>query len=78
MILFTQNDYLKYSQQMKSTLKETSEKYILDKFTHQYNDKIFKELLSDKKEFISFISKYLENTEFGTLSENIYDNIDYL
>ena len=35
MILFTQNDYLKYSQQMKSTLKETSEKYILDKFTHQ-------------------------------------------
>ena len=76
MILFTQNDYLKYSQQMKSTLKETSEKYILDKFTHQYNDKIFKELLSDKKEFISFISKYLENTEFGTLSENDIEKYD--
>lgn len=70
MILFTQNDYLKYSQQMKSTLKETSEKYILDKFTHQYNDKIFKELLSDKKEFISFIAKFLKNTEFNKFSIN--------
>lgn len=80
MILFTQQDYFKYTKQMNFGLRETSEKYILDikpkKKTHQYNDKIFKELLSDKKEFISFISKYLKDNEFCKLSENDIEKYD--
>ena len=36
---------------------------------HQGKDKLFKEILNDKREVIKFIERYLENKEFGKLSE---------
>ncbi len=71
MILFTYKDYLNLE---KNCLREEKAKYILDtkqeEKTHQYIDKIFKEILSNKKEFIKFLQKYLGGKEFEKLTEN--------
>ncbi len=72
MYLFTYQDYLKYSKERVWRLEE-SEKYIYDEEQekiHQYKDKIFKEILSNKREFIRFIQKYLKGNEFESLTEN--------
>lgn len=43
---------------------------------HQDKDKLFKEILNDKREVIKFIEKYLENKEFGKLSEKDIEKYD--
>ncbi len=74
MVLFTYKDYLKYANLEKINLREEVEKYNLDtkqeEKTHQYSDKIFKEILSNKKEFIKFLQKYLGDKKFEELTEN--------
>ena len=40
-------------------IKEDSEKYNLDIYINKKHDKLFKELLSDKKEAVKFINHYL-------------------
>ena len=73
MYLFTYQDYLKYSKERVWRLEEESETYIYDEEQekiHQYKDKIFKEILSNKREFIRFIQKYLKGNEFESLTEN--------
>ena len=64
MIVFTMVDYWRYQSKIpiRSTVHDTEEKYKLEKErknTHQYHDKIFKEILDNKKEFIMFIKKYI-------------------
>lgn len=73
MYLFTYQDYLRYSKEKAWIIKEESKKYIYDEEQekiHQYKDKIFKEILSNKKEFIKFIQKYLKGNNFENLSES--------
>lgn len=73
MQIFTYVDYLKCSKSIPYGVREESEKYVLHKEQeriHQYKDKIFKKILSDKKEFIKFIQKYLNINEFQNLTEN--------
>ena len=73
MYLFTYQDYLRYSKEKVWMIKEESKKYIYDEEQekiHQYKDKIFKEILSNKKEFIKFIQKYLKGNNFENLSES--------
>lgn len=71
MILYKIEDYRKFTNTGMLLLAEEETEYKLNvqDETHQYKDKIFKEILSDKKEFIKFIEKYLGNEEFGTLQE---------
>ena len=45
--------------QRNITIKEDSEKYNLDIYINKKHDKLFKELLSDKKEAVKFINHYL-------------------
>ena len=45
--------------QRNITIKEDSEKYNLDIHINKKHDKLFKELLSDKKEAVKFINNYL-------------------
>ena len=45
--------------QKNITIKEDSEKYNLDIHINKKHDKLFKELLSDKKEAVKFINHYL-------------------
>ena len=45
--------------QRNITIKEDSEKYNLDIHINKKHDKLFKELLSDKKEAVKFINHYL-------------------
>ena len=66
MVTFTIVDFWKYDSRFPKncTLGEEKVEYKTkeenkNKETHQYHDKIFKELLDDKKEFISFIKKYV-------------------
>ena len=64
MVTFTMVDFWKYKNMFpeNNTLEEEKVEYKTkeeNKETHQYHDKIFKELLDDKKEFISFIKKYV-------------------
>jgi len=73
MYLFTYKDYLKYSREKEWRLEEESAKYTYDveqEKIHQYKDKIFKEILSNKKEFIRFIQKYLKSNKFESLTES--------
>jgi len=67
-IKFTIQDYWRYGAifPVKFELHDTEEEYELEnkqKITHQYRDKIFKEILDDKKEFINFIKKYAKYEE---------------
>jgi len=61
MYLFTFEEYLRCAKIMQMyQLNEESAEYILDaeeEKTHQYKDKIFKEILSNKKEFLKFIKE---------------------
>ena len=64
MEIFTIEDFLTYEKLFfeKCTLGEEKVEYKTkeeNKETHQYHDKIFKELLDDKKEFINFIKRYV-------------------
>ena len=74
MYLFTFEEYLRCAKIMQMyQLNEESAEYILDaeeEKTHQYKDKIFKEILSNKKEFLKFIKKYFGNEINKELSEN--------
>ena len=57
---FSIKNYYQYYKETNtiSALKDVSETYKLEA-THQYHDKIFREVLDDKKEFINFVTKYL-------------------
>lgn len=59
MIHFTIVDYWRYQAifSNKQTIRDRQEEYKIKK-VHQYHDKIFKEILDDKKEFINFMKKY--------------------
>ena len=64
MVTFTMVDFWKYKNMFpeNNTLGEEKVEYKTkkeNKETHQYHDKIFKELLDDKKEFINFIKTYV-------------------
>ena len=64
MVIFTIEDFLTYEKLFPEncTLGEEKVEYKTkeeNKETHQYHDKIFKELLDDKKEFINFIKRYV-------------------
>ena len=48
MITFTILEYLIYQKNLE--LAEEPEEYIVPTKTHQYHDKIFKDILDDKKE----------------------------
>ena len=65
MVIFTIVDFWKYDNKFPkdNTLGEEKVEYKLteeNKKTHQYHDKIFKEILDDKSEFVRFIKKYVE------------------
>ena len=59
MIHFTIVDYWRYQAifPKKPTISDVQEEYKIKK-VHQYHDKIFKEILDDKIEFINFMKKY--------------------
>ena len=64
MVSFTIENYMKYAPKFleKWILMEDKEEYnISQKATHQYQDKIFKEILDNRKELLYFIKYYLEN-----------------
>ncbi len=65
MIEFTFADYWRYRAKFPSDmiLSDQKEEYERPK-THQYHDKVFKEILNNKKEFINFIKRY---TEYNTV-----------
>ena len=70
MRIFTIEDYKKYTKMLPKTLElmEESENYELET-THQYHDKIFKEILDNKKEFINFMKQYIGFPEENVLTE---------
>ena len=74
MYLFTYEEYLRCAKTLeKYAVNEESTEYILDteeEKTHQYKDKIFKEILSNKKEFVKFIKKYFRGEINQELNEN--------
>lgn len=78
MILFTLEDYLKHTLNITMGVAEETAQYTVDtkEKTHQYVDKIIKDVLSDKREFINFIKKYLKNEEFGKLNEGQIETCD--
>ena len=64
MEIFTIKDYWKYSKMFpkNNTLEEEKKEYEVteeNKKTHQYHDKIFKEVLDNKGEFVKFIKRYV-------------------
>ena len=64
MEIFTIKDYWKYSKMFpkNNTLEEEKKEYEEteeNKKTHQYHDKIFKEVLDNKGEFVKFIKRYV-------------------
>ena len=73
MYLFTYEEYLRCTHQSAIyELREESEEYNLNieqEETHQYKDKIFKEILSNKKEVINFLKKYFKDKIFEKLTE---------
>lgn len=79
---FTKTDYLMCSKlfMMQMQVCEESAQYKLPVEgkvrIHQDKDKLFKAILSDKREVIKFIEKYLENKEFGKLSEKDIEKYD--
>lgn len=75
MISFTINDYFKYAPkflQIKS-VKDKEEKYYLKEKTHQYADKVFKEILNDKEELVNFLKTYFKK-EMINISESEIEN----
>ena len=70
MIIFTIEDYKKYTKMLPKTLElmEESENYELETI-HQYHDKIFKDILDNKKEFINFMKQYIGFPEENVLTE---------
>lgn len=84
MIFISARDYFKYAFMCKGVieLREPSEEYNLEtvKFatkTHQYHDKLFKQILSNKKEFIHLINTYTDYTKYApklkTTEIELYD-----
>lgn len=71
MVIFNLKEYWEHTINEPRILAEPTAKYILKskEKTYQYADKIIKDILSDKKEFINFIKKYMKNEEFGRLRE---------
>ena len=65
MYLFTYKEYLRCTKPRGIyELREESAEYNLNieqEETHQYKDKIFKEILSNKKEVINFLKKYIKD-----------------
>ena len=72
--IFTLREYFKYSfiNEVPNFISDVSEKYELEtkdkekeelknksNGKHQYHDKVFKELLDDKEEFVHFMEKYM-------------------
>lgn len=72
MIEFTMVDYWRYQYlfPVKYTLNDTKEEYKTEK-THQYHDKVFKEILDNKKEFVNFIKRYTEYKTVDLKETNI-------
>ena len=74
MYLFTYDEYLRCTEPRGIyELREESAEYNLNikqEKTHQYKDKIFKEILSNKKEVINFMKKYFKDEIFEKLTEN--------
>ncbi len=74
MYLFTYKEYLRCTKPRAIyELREESTEYNLNieqEKTHQYKDKIFKEILSNKKEVINFLKKYFKDEIFEKLTEN--------
>ncbi len=74
MYLFTFEEYLRCTEPGAIyELREESAEYSLNieqEKTHQYKDKIFKEILSNKKEVINFMKKYFKDEIFENLTEN--------
>ncbi len=74
MYLFTYDEYLRCTEPRGIyELTEESAEYNLNikqEKTHQYKDKIFKEILSNKKEVINFMKKYFKDEIFKKLTEN--------
>ena len=74
MYLFTYDEYLRCTETRGIyELREESAEYNLNikqEKTHQYKDKIFKEILSNKKEVINFMKKYFKDEIFEKLTEN--------
>ena len=60
MRIFTIEDYKKYNKIFPKVygVREESENYELET-THQYHDKIFKDILDNKKELINFMEQYI-------------------
>ena len=60
MTIFTIEDYKKYNKMFPEVngVMEESEDYELET-THQYHDKIFKDILDNKKELINFMEQYI-------------------
>lgn len=75
MISFTINDYFKYAPQFLQItgVRDKNEKYYLNEITHQYADKVFRDILNDKKELINFLETYFESG-ITNLSENDIEN----
>lgn len=72
MIEFTMMDYWRYQYlyPVKYTLNDTKEEYKIEK-THQYHDKVFKEILDNKKEFVNFIKRYTKYKTVDLKENNI-------
>lgn len=72
MVEFTMVDYWRYQYlfPIKYTLHDTKEEYETRK-THQYHDKVFKEILDNKKEFVNFIKRYTEYKTANLKETNI-------
>ena len=68
MVIFTTTDYWRYRTTfpVKQIWKDIQQEYKLEKEkkrkeTHQYHDKIFKEILDNKKEFIKKLNEALNS-----------------
>ena len=70
MTIFTIEDYIKYTRMFPEVkgVMEKSEVYELET-THQYHDKIFKDILDNKKEFINFMEQYMDFPKGSILKE---------
>lgn len=72
MVEFTMVDYWRYQYlfPVKYILNDAKESYEIKK-THQYHDKIFKEILDNKKEFVNFIKRYTQYKTVKLKESNI-------
>lgn len=77
MVSFTFKDYIKYAPEFAETfqLMDRTEEYTIStNTTHQYQDKIFKDILDNKKELLNFIKIYLKNEKFNKVKEEEIEN----